>query len=75
MSEPKIEEKLKQIFTNGDRPTDAHRHHLLNMQQSGEWGTEEEIATADIYLSVLSSAYHATTQATICVCSTFRLTS
>ena len=43
MSDPALSERLQQMFANSSLQL---QHHLLDMQESGEWGTEQEIAAA-----------------------------
>jgi len=46
MMQPDVANRLQQLFATADRPEVTHMDHVLTMQDSGQWGTEEEIATA-----------------------------
>lgn len=46
MAEPEVTDNLKLLFSGGDRAADNHIQHVTSMQESGVWGTEQEIAAA-----------------------------
>ena len=47
MAEPEVAEKLRLLFSGGEEGVaDSHIKHVASMQESGEWGTEQEIAAA-----------------------------
>jgi len=46
MAEPEVAKKLRSLFACEDRKAKGHTQHVLSMQESGQWGTEQEIAAA-----------------------------
>jgi len=65
MTNPLIQEQLIQLFAGGNRPAENYNHHLLRMQEPGDWGTEQEIVTAAHLLQcsiICISKYNSTEQ-------------
>ena len=46
MTDPTVANKLQLLFTSGNSPDQNHMQHVTQMQNSGQWGTEQEIAVA-----------------------------
>ena len=46
MTQPDIAHKLKQLFGVSHKSQDEHSDHVMAMQERGQWGTDQEVATA-----------------------------
>lgn len=46
MKDAAVEEAYRNLFATRNARNDTYTDHLIKMQQTGEWGTEQEIAAA-----------------------------
>ena len=46
MAEPVVTQKLQLLIADAERQAESHIQHVIQMQDAGQWGTEQEIVAA-----------------------------